>query len=112
MNAVARTKAGPQAFSRTLKLVATTEEPRRRAAGSTPGHLDCATCNLREVCLPGGLDRASEPLLDGLVSTRKRVKRGETLYRVGAGFDSLYAVRSGFFKSRVVLEDGRSEERR
>jgi CRP/FNR family transcriptional regulator, anaerobic regulatory protein len=41
--------------------------------------------------------------------TRKRVKRGEALYRAGEKFDSLYALRSGFFKSSVVLEDGRDQ---
>ena len=44
-----------------------------------------------------------------MVYTRKRVKRGETLYRSGEAFESLYAVRSGFFKSSVVLEDGRDQ---
>ena len=43
------------------------------------------------------------------VYTRKRVKRGETLYRAGEVFDSLYALRSGFFKSSAVLEDGRDQ---
>ena len=67
----------------------------------------CSTCNLREVCLPAGLAAAS--LMDQLVYTRMRVKRGETLYRAGSAFESLYAVRSGFFKSRVMLEDGRDQ---
>jgi len=70
----------------------------------------CGTCNLRELCLPCGLaGTSSQDLLDDIVYTRKRVKRGEVLYRAGAGFESLYAIRSGFFKSRVVLEDGRDQ---
>jgi cAMP-binding proteins - catabolite gene activator and regulatory subunit of cAMP-dependent protein kinases len=44
-----------------------------------------------------------------LIYTRRRVKRGETLLRAGERFESLYAVRSGFFKSSVVLEDGRDQ---
>ena len=39
--------------------------------------------------------------------TRKRVKLGESLYRAGSQFDSLFAIRSGFFKSSAVLADGR-----
>jgi CRP/FNR family transcriptional regulator len=69
----------------------------------------CGACNLREVCLPCGMAVSERDLLDDMVYTRKRVKRGETLYRLGGAFDSLYAVRSGFFKSRVVLEDGRDQ---
>jgi CRP/FNR family transcriptional regulator, anaerobic regulatory protein len=67
----------------------------------------CSTCKLRELCLPCGLDAPDTALLGDLIYTRKRVKRGESLYRAGAAFDSLFAVRSGFFKSSVVLEDGR-----
>jgi CRP/FNR family transcriptional regulator len=37
------------------------------------------------------------------------VKRAESLCRAGGSFDALYAVRSGFFKSSVVLEDGRDQ---
>jgi CRP/FNR family transcriptional regulator len=68
----------------------------------------CCTCNLREICLPCGLQPNSSTL-DDLVYTRKRVKRGESLYRAGEEFKSLYAIRTGFFKSRVVLLDGRDQ---
>jgi len=70
-----------------------------------PSH--CGACKLREVCLPHGL--ADPDLLDDLSYTRKRVHRGDTLFHAGALFESIYAVRSGFFKSSVVLEDGRDQ---
>jgi CRP/FNR family transcriptional regulator, anaerobic regulatory protein len=38
----------------------------------------------------------------------KRVKRGETLYRPGTPLDSVYVVRSGFFKSQLMNEQGRA----
>ncbi|MGE5095943.1 MAG: helix-turn-helix domain-containing protein [Betaproteobacteria bacterium] len=69
----------------------------------------CASCKLRELCLPCGMRSAPRALLDSVVYTRKRVKRGETLYHVGSEFESIYAIRSGVFKSRVVLEDGRDQ---
>ena len=69
----------------------------------------CSTCNLRDVCLPCGLNAADQQRLGDAVYTRKRVKRGDTLLHGGAEFTSLYAVRSGFFKSIVVLEDGREQ---
>jgi CRP/FNR family transcriptional regulator len=68
----------------------------------------CSTCNLREICLPGDI-AAADDTIDDLVFTRKRVRRGEPLYRAGDSFNSLYAIRTGFFKSRVVLEDGRDQ---
>jgi CRP/FNR family transcriptional regulator len=93
---------------RRISLVSTSEPSKRRAGKPAAVSTRCMTCNLREVCLPCGLT-ADTQLLGDMVYTRKRVKRGETLYRAGGAFDALYAVRSGFFKSSVVLEDGRDQ---
>lgn len=69
----------------------------------------CSNCNLRELCLPLGLNEIELAKLDELVSTRKRLRRGEHLYRSGQPFDSIYAIRSGFFKTDVLVEDGRDQ---
>ena len=69
----------------------------------------CSNCNLRELCLPLGWSEVELDRLDDLVSTRRRVKRGEYLYRAGAEFDAIFAIRSGFFKTDVLLEDGRDQ---
>ena len=69
----------------------------------------CSNCNLRELCLPLGLNELELTRLDELVSTRKRLRRGEHLYRAGQTFDSIYAIRSGFFKTDVLVEDGREQ---
>jgi CRP/FNR family transcriptional regulator, anaerobic regulatory protein len=69
----------------------------------------CSGCGLRDVCLPCGLTGADAQSIDELVYSRRRVRRHETLYRAGAPFQSLYAVRGGFFKSFVVTEDGREQ---
>jgi len=69
----------------------------------------CSNCNLRELCLPIGIEAADLRKLDELVSTRRRMKRGDYLYRAGQGFESIYAIRSGFFKTDVLIEDGRDQ---
>ena len=69
----------------------------------------CSSCNLRELCLPVGLSDEQVDKLDQLVSTRRTVTRGQTLFRTGDPFQSLYAVRTGFFKTCVVAEDGRDQ---
>ncbi|HOI51108.1 fumarate/nitrate reduction transcriptional regulator Fnr [Azonexus caeni] len=69
----------------------------------------CSNCNLRELCLPFGLSLDELERLDDLISTRRRIKRGDHLYRAGESFDSIYAIRSGFFKTDVLLEDGRDQ---
>ena len=69
----------------------------------------CSNCNLRELCLPVGMTRDELETLDELVYTRRRMKRGDSLFRTGDPFQSLYAIRSGFFKSRVASADGRDQ---
>lgn len=69
----------------------------------------CSNCNLRELCLPFGLSLEELERLDDLISTRRRIKRGDHLYRAGEPFDAIYAIRSGFFKTDVLLEDGRDQ---
>ena len=69
----------------------------------------CSNCNLRELCLPLGLTGEELQRLDDLVSNRRRLKRGDRLYSFGAPFDAIYAIRSGFFKTDVLLEDGREQ---
>ncbi|MCL2021241.1 MAG: fumarate/nitrate reduction transcriptional regulator Fnr [Betaproteobacteria bacterium] len=69
----------------------------------------CSNCNLRELCLPFGLSDQEVARVDELINVRKRVKRGENLYRAGSTFESIYAIRTGFFKTYVLLEDGRDQ---
>jgi CRP/FNR family transcriptional regulator len=106
---LAHAATAPSRTNHVMTSRATAAAPRRANAESAALPTRCNTCNLREVCLPCGLPGTAENLLDDLVYTRKRVKRGETLYHAGSSFDALYAVRSGFFKSATLLEDGRDQ---
>lgn len=69
----------------------------------------CSGCNLRELCLPVGLSSPDLERLDSLVSTRKSIAKGQTLFRTGDPFDALFAVRSGFFKTCLSSQDGRDQ---
>ncbi len=67
----------------------------------------CSTCDLRDLwCLPTGLKGPQSRQLDEIINRRKRVKRGEHLYRSGDSFRSLYALRTGFFKTVLSSENG------
>ena len=69
----------------------------------------CSTCSLHELCLPVGLDAESMKTLENLVSTRRKVHRGASLFHSGDPFSALYAVRYGFFKSFITTSDGRDQ---
>ena len=69
----------------------------------------CSNCNLRELCMPVDLSAADLARIDTLVDTRRKILRGESLYHNGESFNSLFAIRTGFFKTSVTLEDGREQ---
>lgn len=69
----------------------------------------CSSCNLKELCLPLGLNPHEIDKLDSVISARRRIKRGNALFSAGEKFTSLYAVRSGFFKTCITTADGRDQ---
>ena len=56
-----------------------------------------------------GLSEQELLRVDELVAVRRTVKRGASLFHNGEKFSSLYAIRTGFFKTTVNTEDGRDQ---
>jgi CRP/FNR family transcriptional regulator len=69
----------------------------------------CSTCKVRKHCLPADLSPQQLERVEEMVATRRTVKRGATLVHEGEKFTSLYAIRTGFFKTQTVTEDGREQ---
>ena len=69
----------------------------------------CSNCNLRELCMTVGFDSKDMDRLDEIVAKRRKVKQGQTLFSIGEQFTSLYAIRTGFFKTSIASEDGREQ---
>jgi len=59
--------------------------------------------------MPVGFNVDEMKRLDEVVEKRRRVKQGELLFNSGDTFTSLYAIRTGFFKTCVTSEDGREQ---
>jgi CRP/FNR family transcriptional regulator len=64
---------------------------------------------LRELCMPLGLNESELERVDEVVATRRKVARGDNLFRNGDKFNALFAIRTGFFKTRISAEDGRDQ---
>ena len=105
-------------------LYQTTSEPVNTDAGKDQAHrhvtpivplngkaikVACSSCNLRELCMPLGLTHEELDRIDDLVANRRKVKRGTPLFRNGDKFTSLFAIRTGFFKTSIASEDGREQ---
>lgn len=69
----------------------------------------CASCSLRELCLPVGLNDDEIQVLGDVVSHKRKIQRGGYLHHTGAKFQSLFAIRSGFLKTCVLEQDGRQQ---
>jgi CRP/FNR family transcriptional regulator len=59
--------------------------------------------------MPVGFDQKDMHKLDEIVTVRKKIKQGDLLFENGEIFTSLYAIRTGFFKTSVASEDGREQ---
>jgi CRP/FNR family transcriptional regulator len=69
----------------------------------------CSQCSLQELCLPRGLHASDLEQLDTVVSCEGPHHEGDFLLRAGDPFRSLYAVRSGSYKSYTIDQDGREQ---
>lgn len=68
--------------------------------------VSCANCRLSELCLPIALNKSEIHQLDEIVQRNRPLKKGDHLYRQNDTFKSVYAVRSGSFKSYFLGPDG------
>jgi len=71
-----------------------------------PASTACSSCSLRENCLPAGISVGEMAQLEDLASMKRAFRRGDYLYRSGSPLKSLYAIRTGFFKTQVLHENG------
>ena len=70
---------------------------------------NCSNCNLRELCLPMRIGDEDMARVEQVVFARRRLKRGDSLFKAGDPFNALYAIRSGFLKTTVLNADGREQ---
>lgn len=59
--------------------------------------------------MPVGLTAQQLERINDIVAIRRKIKRGDTVFRTGDRFTSLFAIRMGFFKTCVAAENGRDQ---
>jgi len=65
----------------------------------------CKSCSLYQLCLPLGLHEGDIDKLEAIIKRRRVIDKGSFLYHAGDQLKSLFAVRSGSFKSYVPVQD-------
>ncbi|MBP0593406.1 fumarate/nitrate reduction transcriptional regulator Fnr [Paraburkholderia sp. LEh10] len=81
--------------------------PAEQSNAPRRGTTRCSSCSMRSICMPPDLSAEDLSKLDAVICSTKAVKRGDTLYRAGDTFKSIYAIRAGSFKTVVMHRDGR-----
>lgn len=66
----------------------------------------CSSCSVRELCLPMGLDHDDLARLDAVINRRQQIQTGQHLYHAHDRFQSLYAIRTGLFKTYELNNEG------
>ncbi len=87
----------------TIQIVSTAAQAPQEAENK------CSSCSLRKLCLPMGLDEVGINRLDEIIGRRRRVQRGESLYKMGDAFKNIYAIRFGHFKTYQLNPSGEQQ---
>ncbi len=69
----------------------------------------CEKCSFHVLCVPVMLNDKEINELNSVIRHSRRLKKGEYLFHAGESFRSIFAVRTGFFKTIVNSQDGRDQ---
>ena len=95
------------ATNTTIAASTTAAPVRSRPCPHNPA-VSCSSCRLSDLCLPISLNKSEIVQLDEIIERNRPLRKGEHLYRQLDEFRSVFAVRSGSFKSYVLGPDGQS----
>jgi CRP/FNR family transcriptional regulator len=99
---------GPKILPQPTTAIAIPKQPAPSARTGKRG-VSCASCNLRESCLSGGVPAEDLERVANIVYARRRIMAGERLYSAGDESRCLYAIRTGFFKTSLVASSNREQ---
>lgn len=71
--------------------------------------IHCQNCSFSHLCLPVALNKTEIESLDDIIERKKPLQKTEKLVASGDKFTSLYAVRTGSFKSFVSDAEGEEQ---
>lgn len=72
-------------------------------------HIKCQNCSLSELCLPFTLNDNELDQLDTIIDRKRPVHKNDKIYRDGEELHSLYAIRTGTFKTYTINSQGEEQ---
>lgn len=71
--------------------------------------INCQDCGFSQLCLPFSLNDTELNLLDDIIQRKKPLHKGDMLFEAGKEQRSLYAIRTGSFKTFTLTEQGEQQ---
>ena len=71
--------------------------------------VSCGQCSLAQLCMPRGLSNDEFNTLTAIVKRERPLQKGESLFKLGQSFSSLYAVRTGSVKTYLPTAGGEEQ---
>ena len=72
-------------------------------------HIHCQNCSLSELCIPFSLSDSELDQLDNIIDRKRPVHKGDNIFQDGDPLQSLYAIRSGTFKTYTINAQGEEQ---
>jgi CRP/FNR family transcriptional regulator len=76
---------------------------------SGKGHIHCQNCSISELCLPFSLNEQELDTLDNIIDRKRPIRKGEQIFQDGEALHSLFAIRSGTFKTYTIDSHGEEQ---
>lgn len=71
--------------------------------------INCQDCGFSQLCLPFSLSDQEMTKLDDIIQRKRPLHKGDMLFESGTPLKSLYAVRTGSFKTFTLTEQGEQQ---
>ncbi|MDN3651225.1 fumarate/nitrate reduction transcriptional regulator Fnr [Thalassotalea ponticola] len=72
-------------------------------------NIKCQNCSISELCLPFSLNENEINLLDDIIQRKKPIQKNTQIFEAGEQLQTLYAIRSGTFKTFIISEQGEEQ---
>ncbi|KGK01613.1 fumarate/nitrate reduction transcriptional regulator Fnr [Thalassotalea sp. ND16A] len=72
-------------------------------------NIKCQNCSISELCLPFSLNETELNLLDDIIQRKKPIQKNTQIFKAGEPLQTLYAIRSGTFKTFIISEQGEEQ---
>jgi len=81
----------------------------QKTCNTFASHIHCQSCSISELCLPFSLSTQELDTLDNIIDRKRPIRKSEKIFSGGEQLNSLYAIRSGTFKTYTIDTNGEEQ---